>query len=95
MSYYPKKDWKLCGFERSHLANKKYNAVLLNLKKGNIKTLGFGDTRYQQYKDSTGLGFYSRLDHRDKQRRKQYLQRHVNDINKPYSASYFSKKYLW
>ena len=63
----------------------------------------FGDNRYQQYKDSTGLGLYSHLDHGDKRRRAMYFQRH-SDVGKKKAAlrktkkntpKWFSHKYLW
>lgn len=36
----------------------------------------FGDTRYQQYEDATGLGRYSKKDHFDDVRRRAYFLRH-------------------
>ena len=56
-----------------------------------------------QYKDSTGLGLYSHLDHNDKQRRKRYLARAkgIKDKNgnltkdNPESANYYSIRFLW
>ena len=63
----------------------------------------FGDKRYQQYKDSTGLGLYSHLDHGDKRRRENYFQRFSDTPYKSealkkeqkYSAKWLSHKYLW
>lgn len=63
------------------------------VKVGN-KWIHFGDTRYQQYKDSTPLKLYTHLNHNDKERRKRYYQRHGHTKNKN-SAKYWSNKYLW
>lgn len=68
--------------------HKKYMAVF------ETKTVHFGDNRYQQYKDSTGLGKYTHLNHGDAARRRRYYQRHGKNALK-YSAKYFSHKYLW
>lgn len=51
-------------FIKSPRKNKKYRAILPN-----NKTVDFGDSRYQQYKDTTGLGLYTNKDHLDKERR--------------------------
>jgi tetrahydromethanopterin S-methyltransferase subunit E len=71
--------------------HKKYMAVFLLETK---RTVHFGDNRYQQYKDSTGLGKYTHLNHGDAVRRHRYYQRHGKNALK-YSAKYFSHKYLW
>ena len=76
-------------FEKSDKQFKKYKATLPN-----NKVVHFGDTRYQQYKDTTPLKLYSKLDHHDKQRRELYYKRHPTDYPK-YTADWFSKKYLW
>lgn len=57
----------------------------------------------QQFKDSTGLGLYSKYDHGDKKRRDAYRARHkaikLKDGTLAYknknSASYWSWRYLW
>ncbi len=46
------------------------------------RAIHFGDTRYQQYQDSTGLGLYSHLDHNDERRRAMYFLRHSGVDNK-------------
>lgn len=54
----------------------------------------FGDVRYEQYYDK--LGFYYKLDHSDKERRRLYRLRHADDnIDDPNYAGYWSWKYLW
>jgi hypothetical protein len=68
----------------------------------------FGDNRYQQYKDSTGLGVYSSKDHLDPTRRSSYFFRHSGvDTKKEalalelkkskgkMTAKILSHKYLW
>jgi hypothetical protein len=59
-------------------------------------TIHFGDNRYQQYKDTTGLQVYTHKNHLNKQRRNRYRKRHSVYL-KPgyYSAGYFSFYYLW
>lgn len=54
--------------------------------------LSFGDNRYQQYNDK--LGLYKHLNHNDEKRRSLYYKRHGLDAV-PYSAKWFSHKYLW
>lgn len=95
MPFYSPLLFKFLRFERSHLKNKKYNAVLLNLKTNREIRIPFGDKSYQQYEDKTPLKLYSIKDHNDKKRRQLYISRHAKDINKKYSASWFSLKYLW
>jgi len=85
-------------FEKSNHKYKKYSVIS---PKGKI--IHFGDTRYEQYKDSTGLGIYSHLDHLDQERRKRYLARakKIKDKNgkltwnNPESSNYYSIRFLW
>jgi hypothetical protein len=74
--------------ERSAAAHKKYVAILSNGRR-----VHFGDTRYQQYRDSTPLQLYSHLDHGDPKRRASFLSRMGKAV--PYSANWFAQKYLW
>ena len=66
---------------------KKYDAYV------NGKKYSFGDTRYHQYYDA--IGYYSKLNHYDDNRRYHYIQRHQNDLLNNYSSGYFSLNYLW
>lgn len=75
-------------------SNRKYKKYMAIFKDGITKSVHFGDNRYQQYKDGSGLKVYSHLDHNDKQRKLLYYKRHGKFANK-YSAKYFSHKYLW
>ena len=92
--YYSKKDYKLIGFEKSKTKNKMYDAILL---KGNKKyKVPFGDKRYQNFRDITGLNLYPHLIHDDNKRRKNYRTRHKHFLKKGYySPGYFSYYYLW
>jgi hypothetical protein len=98
--YYPKKDYSFIKFRKSTKKDKKYDALLLNKKTNNIVIVRFGGiksdgTPYEQYEDKTNLKLYKKYNHYDQDRRERYIKRHKNDINKPYSASYFSLNFLW
>lgn len=83
----------------SNSKNKKYSVYVM--KDGKKRLINFGDIRYEQYKDK--IGYYSDLDHEDKERRRKYLLRAKNIRNKKgeltyklkYSPNYWSVKYLW
>jgi len=82
-------------YEKSNMKNKKL------MTKVNNKIIHFGDSRYQQFKDKTGI--YKSLDHGDKERRKKYLLRAKGIKNKkgdltyqdPNSANYHAVRVLW
>ena len=96
MTYFPMDEWKFLRNEKSASKNKKYNAILWNKKTKKEKKVPYGDSRYAQYRDSTGLGVFSNKDHLDKSRRKKYKIRHQNFIRPGYfSPSYFSMRFLW
>ena len=77
-------------FKVSTRKNKKY---MVKLENGT--TVHFGDKRYQQYRDSTGVGAYSHLNHLDKKRRENYKTRHEKTRHNKYSPSWFSDSFLW
>ena len=85
-------------FKVSERKNKKYSVITPSGKK-----IHFGNKNYQHYKDSTGLGIYSHLDHKDKKRRASYQARHkaikLKDGSYAYknknSPSYYSMRFLW
>lgn len=85
-------------FKKSTNKNKKYMVTTPN-----GKIIHFGARDMEQYKDTTGLGLYSHLNHNDKERRRLYLARAkgIKDKNgnltwnNPESANYYSVKYLW
>lgn len=94
--YYSMSEWKLLGFKKSQAKGKKYAAYIENKTNKRIRTLNFGSTSHEQFKDSTGLGLYSGLNHGDRERKKRYKARHQVFIrDKHYSAGYFSMRYLW
>lgn len=85
-------------FAKSTRKGKKYSVITPSGKK-----IHFGASNMEQYKDSTGLGLYSHLDHNDKERRKRYLARAkgIKDKNgnltwkDKESANYYAVRYLW
>ena len=85
-------------FKKSTRKNYKYM-----VKTPSGKWIHFGNKNFQQFKDSTGLGLYTHLNHGDKERRKRYLARakgikdkqgNLTWKNKE-SSNYYSIKYLW
>jgi len=88
-------NYKFVKFEKSHLSTKKYNAILLNKKTGKNKKVPFGQKGYEQYKDTTGLGAYTKFNHLDKKRRQLYRNRHKGEETKKFSSGYWSWYYLW
>ena len=74
-----------------------YDAVLQSEKdKNQYIYIPFGDKRYENYWDLTGLNMYPHLIHGDKSRRKKYRSRHKVYLKKGYySPGYFSFNYLW
>jgi hypothetical protein len=78
---------------RSKTSNKKYS-VYVKSESGGVKLIHFGDKNYEHYKDKIGL--YSHLDHNDKERRKNYRERHSNDnINDKNTPGWWSWYKLW
>lgn len=75
---------------KSTRKNKKYMAVFSDGR----PSVHFGDSRYQQWRDSTPLKAFTHLDHRDEKRRAAYYARHGRSAEM-YSAKWFSHKYLW
>lgn len=95
MPFYPRSQYKLIGYEKSHLPDKKYNAILRNKETGREVRVPFGARAYEQYKDRVPLQLYAHKNHGDKARRANYRSRHSGDINKAYSPSWFSLYMLW
>ena len=84
-------------FQKSRNKKKKYDAVLRNKETGNINRIGFGSRipLMEQYKDTTGLGLYSSLDHLDKKRRDNFMKRHQCKNADKYTAKWYSCNFLW
>ena len=86
------------NFKKSKLKNKKYSVIT---PKG--KTVHFGDKNYEHFRDTTGLGLYSDLNHNNIKRQKSYCKRSGNikdkkgnlTKNNKESSNYFSRTYLW
>jgi hypothetical protein len=96
MTYYSKNDYKLLGYRRSKSKYKKYDAILENKKSKKINYVPFGDVRYSNYNDLTGLNLYPHLLHGDKNRRRLYRARHMKDLKTGYySPGFFSYFVLW
>ena len=76
---------------------KKYKVVLIDKNDEKIKTVQFGDQRYEQWKDQTPLKLYKSKNHNDSERRKNYRTRHsAQGYHKvKYSPAWFSYYYLW
>lgn len=85
------------SFKKSNNKIKKYDAILRNKTTGKTRAVPFGSRipLMEQYKDNTGLGLYSKLDHNDKKRRDNFRKRHDCKNAKKYSSNYFSCEYLW
>lgn len=88
-------NFKFKRFEKSHLKNKKYNAILINKNTKKEKKIPFGSSSNFHYRDTTGLSKWSHKDHNDKKRRKNYRARHKGEEKNKFSSGYFSWKYLW
>ena len=87
---------------------KKYTARIKNNKTKSIRTLHFGDRRYEQFKDRTNLGIYTKKNHNDKRRQNNYYNRHSGVKNRKkaihkekinnngyYTPKILSHVYLW
>lgn len=92
----------LYKIKKSTRKHKKY-MVLVKGKGKRFKTIHFGDTRYQHFKDTTPLQLYKKLNHFDSDRRERYLKRARGIKNKAgelthkdkNSPNYYSIKFLW
>lgn len=89
--------YKFIRFEKSNRRNKKYMAVLVRKGDNKIKQVHFGDSRYSQFEDKTGLDLYSHKNHYDLKRRANYRARHSAKGHhlKKYTPAYYSYNYLW
>jgi hypothetical protein len=93
---------ELYKIKKSTRKFKKY-MVLVKGKSGRPKTIHFGDTRYQHFKDTTPLALYKNLNHFDTKRRERYLKRAKGIKNKAgeltykdrNSSNYYSVRFLW
>lgn len=67
---------RIIRFEKSPIDGKKYRAYIKHLKTNKERHIDFGASDYQQYKDRTGLGFYSHKNHGTRKRMRNYFNRH-------------------
>lgn len=77
----------------------KYYLVIRNKETGREKRIPFGGkhpdgTPYEHYRD-TALGYYSRYDHNDRERRRRYRARHAGEETRKFSSGWASWHYLW
>jgi hypothetical protein len=92
--YYAKRSYKLINYEKSNTKHKKYDAILKNKITQKKIRVPFGDNRYENYHDKTGLGLYDL--HGDNKRRARYRKRHKKDLKSGYySPGWFSYYILW
>jgi hypothetical protein len=83
MVYYSKTVYKLVGYRKSKIKHKMYDAVLRpRHHSGKDRIVPFGDKRYGNYHDKTGLNVYPQLIHNDKARRKNFRARLSELANK-------------
>ena len=89
-------DYELIGFRKSKKQFKKYDAMLNNINTDKIKYMPFGDTRYENFRDMTGLDLYDDKIHNNSKRRRLYRLRHHHNLKVGFfSPSYFAYYYLW
>ena len=99
---------KLVSIQPSPHPAKKYRATIYNPISGRTRHIDFGASAYQQFKDSTGLGLYTKANHGDPKRRRAYFSRHSGVATKSaaiekerakshgmYNAKLLSHEYLW
>lgn len=87
--------FKHIRFERSRVSGKKYDAIIEDKITKKRQRVPFGSSIHDQYRDSTGLKLYSRVDHNDEKRRQSYLARHEKTRHKKFSPSWYSSVFLW
>lgn len=91
---------EILNIKKSNKSDKKYEITVRY--NGIIKTIHYGNSNYQQYKDRTPIGAYTEYDHNDEQRRRSYLARasKITDsfglaANNPFSPNRYSIITLW
>ena len=89
-------EWELVEFKKASVAEKKYAAILKDKFTGRLVAVSFGRPGYWHYKDSTGLGLYSHLDHLNDERRQKFKERFSGYLMpQMYNPAFFSFHYLW
>lgn len=97
MSVSPASEYTFVKFVKSKRRDKKYTAILKNKKTGRTKSMSFGSSLHQNYKDETGLNAYPEKMHGDIKRLELYRRRHAGegDESRKYSPGWFSWWFLW
>ena len=97
---------KILSFKRGP-RGKKYTVEVID-RKGKTRTISFGASAYEHYRDSTPLKIWKHKDHNDKRRRRLYFTRHsglptkrksidveVKKSKGRYNAKILSHQFLW
>lgn len=102
---YSKDSYKKYKIVKSKKKNKKYDMILQHKKQKNkFVRVSFGDSRYNQYKDSTPLKAFEKKNFKAKdnpqKKRQLYRARHrktyeAQKKKNVWSAAEFSWKFLW
>ena len=96
MTYYDMRLYYFVNFEKATKTNKMYNAIIREKKTSKIVKLPFGDNRYKNYGDKTGLNLYPKLITGNLERRRLYRLRHQRDLKVGYySSGFFAYYILW
>jgi hypothetical protein len=94
MPFYSKRLYKLVGYQKSVDTGKKYDALLERRSDKRIIRVPFGDSKYSNYQDKTGLNLYTSTG--DIAKRRLYRARHRKDLREGfYNPGYFSWYCLW
>ncbi len=99
---------RILSIKRSRRKGKKYTAIVQDKRTRRRRRIHFGATGYDQYKDSTGLGYFTSRDHGDRKRRRNYFSRHSSVRTKRlairkerrksrrrYTPKLLSHRFLW
>ena len=99
---------KIVSIKKSDIPKKKYTAIVRDVKSGDTRTLHFGHSDYEQFKDSTPVGYYTPRNHGEERRKRNYFNRHSGIKNKKgavmkefrasggkYTPKLLSHIYLW
>ena len=86
---------------KSTRRDKKYDIFVW--KNGKRTKISFGDAKYGHYRDDTKAKAWSKLDHLDLERRRKYIMRASQIVNKKgeltadilSSPNFYSLRYLW
>lgn len=66
---------RLVEITKSRRRHKKYAAVVEHKRTGRRRTIHFGHSDYQHYRDRTKVGAWSHADHGDRERLRRYYTR--------------------